>query len=142
MRYRVNERTIASLRRTAHLVLPRWKLVVFVDGCFWHSCPAHGSLPVARREWWATKLERTVERDRETTEPPPNPVRFTSERRPRRLNDPPPPTAASGRPSTAPVPIARVLATPLRPGGTVNSRIMTRPTDPQSGWPPTAILGP
>ena len=68
LRYRVNERPIASLRRTADLVFPRWKLVVFVDGCFWHSCPDHGSLPAARQEWWAAKLERTVERDRETNE--------------------------------------------------------------------------
>ena len=68
LRYRVNERPIASLRRTADLVFPRWKLVVFVDGCFWHSCPDHGSLPTARQEWWAAKLERTVERDRETNE--------------------------------------------------------------------------
>lgn len=66
LRYRVNERPIASLRRTADLVFPRWKLVVFVDGCFWHSCPDHGSTPTARRDWWAAKLERTVERDRET----------------------------------------------------------------------------
>ena len=68
LRYRVNERPIASLRRTADLVFTRWRLVVFVDGCFWHSCPEHGSLPAARREWWAAKLARTVERDRETNE--------------------------------------------------------------------------
>lgn len=68
LRYRVNQRPIAELRRTADLVFPRWKLVVFVDGCFWHSCPDHGSMPAARREWWAAKLERTVERDRETNE--------------------------------------------------------------------------
>ena len=68
LRYRVNERPIASLRRTADLVFTRWKLVVFVDGCFWHSCPDHGSLPAARREWWTDKLERTVQRDLETNE--------------------------------------------------------------------------
>jgi DNA mismatch endonuclease (patch repair protein) len=68
LRYRVNQRPIASLRRTADMVFPRWNLVVFVDGCFWHSCPEHGSIPAARREWWAAKLERTVERDRETNE--------------------------------------------------------------------------
>lgn len=68
LRYRVNERPLPSLRRTGDLVFPRSKLVVFVDGCFWHSCPDHGSLPAARRDWWATKLERTVQRDRETTD--------------------------------------------------------------------------
>ncbi|MYI56597.1 MAG: DNA mismatch endonuclease Vsr [Acidimicrobiia bacterium] len=68
LRYRVNERPLPSLRRTGDLVFRRSKLVVFVDGCFWHSCPDHGSLPAARQEWWAAKLERTVQRDRETNE--------------------------------------------------------------------------
>ena len=39
-----------------------------MDGCFWHSCPDHGSRPAARQEWWADKLARTVQRDRETDE--------------------------------------------------------------------------
>lgn len=46
----------------------RPKLVVFVDGCFWHSCPDRGSHPASRQEWWAAKLDRTVQRDRETNE--------------------------------------------------------------------------
>lgn len=46
----------------------RPKLVVFADGCFWHSCPDRGSLPATRQEWWAAKLDRTVQRDRETNE--------------------------------------------------------------------------
>lgn len=66
LRYRVNERPLRSLRRTGDLLFRRAKLVVFVDGCFWHSCPDHGSLPATRQEWWTAKLERTVQRDRET----------------------------------------------------------------------------
>lgn len=68
LRYRVHERPIPSLRRTGDLVFRRLKLVVFVDGCFWHSCPDHGSMPTTRGDWWAAKLARTVERDRETNE--------------------------------------------------------------------------
>jgi DNA mismatch endonuclease, patch repair protein len=41
------------------------RLAVFVDGCFWHGCPAHGRIPVANRNYWAPKLARNVERDRE-----------------------------------------------------------------------------
>jgi DNA mismatch endonuclease, patch repair protein len=41
-------------------------VAVYVDGCFWHSCPEHGVLPKGNREWWRTKLEATVRRDRAT----------------------------------------------------------------------------
>lgn len=40
------------------------RLAVFVDGCFWHGCPTHGSIPASNREFWTTKLERNVARDR------------------------------------------------------------------------------
>lgn len=39
---------------------------MFVDGCFWHSCPLHGSTPKNNKEWWVQKLEMNVKRDRET----------------------------------------------------------------------------
>jgi len=40
------------------------KVAVFIDGCFWHSCPDHGSKPRVNEFYWAPKLLRTVERDR------------------------------------------------------------------------------
>ncbi|SUE27774.1 DNA mismatch endonuclease vsr [Nocardia farcinica] len=42
------------------------RVAVFVDGCFWHACPAHGSAPKANSTWWAEKLRTNVERDRDT----------------------------------------------------------------------------
>jgi DNA mismatch endonuclease (patch repair protein) len=39
-------------------------LAIFVDGCFWHSCPEHGVLPKNNGEWWRAKLVGNVERDR------------------------------------------------------------------------------
>lgn len=39
------------------------KVVVFVDGCFWHSCPKHGHRPKSREEYWYPKLTRNQERD-------------------------------------------------------------------------------
>ncbi|HVA07938.1 MAG TPA: hypothetical protein VNG12_14455, partial [Acidimicrobiales bacterium] len=39
---------------------------VFVDGCFWHSCPIHKTVPKANREWWVAKLAANEARDRET----------------------------------------------------------------------------
>jgi DNA mismatch endonuclease, patch repair protein len=41
-------------------------VVVFVDGCFWHSWPLHGSIPRANRVWWLAKVHRNAGRDRET----------------------------------------------------------------------------
>jgi DNA mismatch endonuclease, patch repair protein len=41
---------------------------VFVDGCFWHCCPVHGTWPKANAEWWRDKIKKNVERDRNTDE--------------------------------------------------------------------------
>lgn len=42
------------------------RVAVFVDGCFWHRCPEHGTDPRANAEYWGPKLDRNVKRDRET----------------------------------------------------------------------------
>ena len=46
------------------IVFTARKLAVFVDGCFWHACPEHGSKPKANEWYWSPKLVRNVERDR------------------------------------------------------------------------------
>jgi DNA mismatch endonuclease, patch repair protein len=38
-------------------------LAVFIDGCFWHCCPEHGSLPATNTSYWTPKLDATVARD-------------------------------------------------------------------------------
>jgi len=40
------------------------RVAVFVDGCFWHCCPEHGSKPAVNVGYWDPKLRRNVERDR------------------------------------------------------------------------------
>jgi DNA mismatch endonuclease (patch repair protein) len=64
LRYRVDARPDPSVRGRADLVFGPARVAVYVDGCFWHSCEEHGTLPKSNREWWRTKLNRTVERDR------------------------------------------------------------------------------
>ena len=39
------------------------RVVVFVDGCFWHGCPEHYSAPATNAEFWAEKLARNAKRD-------------------------------------------------------------------------------
>jgi DNA mismatch endonuclease, patch repair protein len=66
LRYRVDHKVLSGMRRRADLAFLGPRVAVFVDGCFWHRCPEHGSMPRANREWWAAKLDRNVERDRDT----------------------------------------------------------------------------
>lgn len=68
-RYRVDHAPDpGNRRRRADIVFTRIKLAVFVDGCFWHGCPVHATIPVRNRSHWQPKLERNRERDIETTE--------------------------------------------------------------------------
>lgn len=60
------QRKLLGDRRTVDVVFPRAKVAVFVDGCFWHSCPRHGTSSHTNSAWWAEKLTRNVERDRRT----------------------------------------------------------------------------
>lgn len=66
LRYRVDQQVLPGLRRRADLVFTRARVAVFIDGCFWHRCPEHGTLPKANAAWWRAKLNRNVERDRDT----------------------------------------------------------------------------
>lgn len=66
LRFRVDHSLVGIPRRRGDIVFTRARLVLFVDGCFWHACPIHGTSPVTRAEWWAQKLERNVARDRDT----------------------------------------------------------------------------
>ena len=66
LRYRVDVSPIRGARRRADLVFTRAKVAVYVDGCFWHSCPKHATTPKANRAWWIDKLDANVARDRDT----------------------------------------------------------------------------
>ena len=57
----------ASVRVKTDIVFPRAKVAIFVDGCFWHSCPKHGHRPRANTHYWDAKLARNVQRDRRVT---------------------------------------------------------------------------
>lgn len=65
-RYRVNQRIPEVGGTKPDIVFSKERVAIFVDGCFWHRCPEHASYPRANADWWATKLERNVERDQAT----------------------------------------------------------------------------
>lgn len=68
MRYRVEYPVPGMPRRRIDVAFPRAKVAVLIDGCFWHGCPQHATQPKANADWWRTKLDRNMARDRETTE--------------------------------------------------------------------------
>lgn len=67
LRYRVNARPEPGLRRTADLLFTRVKVAVFIDGCYWHGCPEHFTMPATNLDYWSGKIERNRARDLETT---------------------------------------------------------------------------
>jgi len=66
LRYRVDFRVVG--RQRVDIAFTRSKVAVFVDGCFWHRCPAHGTIPKTNRDWWIAKLGANERRDRAADE--------------------------------------------------------------------------
>lgn len=58
VRYRVQYRPkgIEIGRSSIDIAMPGINLAIFVDGCFWHKCPIHGTIPKANRDWWEAKF--------------------------------------------------------------------------------------
>ncbi|HUD39712.1 MAG TPA: very short patch repair endonuclease [Streptosporangiaceae bacterium] len=65
-RYRKDYRLdlASGVRVRPDIVFTAKRVAVFVDGCFWHCCPQHGSQPASNTWYWEPKLRRNVERDR------------------------------------------------------------------------------
>jgi len=66
LRYRVDRRPLEGIPSRADLVFGPAKVAVYVDGCFWHSCPEHGTMPRSNEAFWLQKLTRNQERDAAT----------------------------------------------------------------------------
>lgn len=68
LRFRLHRQVVPGC--TPDFVLPRWRVAVFVDGCFWHGCPTHG--PAVFRGpnagLWREKIAVNKGRDERTTE--------------------------------------------------------------------------
>ncbi|MFJ1510299.1 very short patch repair endonuclease [Cellulosimicrobium funkei] len=67
MRYRVAYPVPGLARRSVDIAFTRAKVAIFLDGCFWHSCPEHGTKPRSNAGWWAVKLQANAARDIQTT---------------------------------------------------------------------------
>ncbi|MCH9732627.1 MAG: very short patch repair endonuclease [Actinomycetia bacterium] len=59
-----------AIRADGRIIRPdvaftRYRLAVFLDGCFWHGCPEHGRPPKSNNSYWLPKLAKNAQRDRE-----------------------------------------------------------------------------
>ncbi|QNN51791.1 very short patch repair endonuclease [Nocardioides mesophilus] len=66
LRYRVDARPLPNLNRRADLVFRRARVAVFIDGCYWHGCPEHGTVAKTNADYWGPKIARNRKRDAET----------------------------------------------------------------------------
>lgn len=65
VRFRVRRSLeLGGLRTTPDMAISALRLALYIDGCFWHGCPLHGTVPSANHGYWGPKLRRNVERDR------------------------------------------------------------------------------
>ena len=65
LRFRVQVRKLPG---TPDIVLPKYKTAIFVNGCFWHGHEGckYFRLPKSNVEFWKEKIERNIERDKES----------------------------------------------------------------------------
>lgn len=66
LRFRIDQKPIKELNRKADIIFRSVKVAVFVDGCFWHDCPIHGTQAKANAEFWRNKIEQNRVRDLDT----------------------------------------------------------------------------
>jgi DNA mismatch endonuclease (patch repair protein) len=66
LRYRVDAKPLPDLNRRADLVFTRAKVAVFLDGCYWHGCPEHGTIAKTNEQYWSPKIAGNRRRDADT----------------------------------------------------------------------------
>ncbi|NCD17008.1 MAG: very short patch repair endonuclease [Actinobacteria bacterium] len=67
LRFRVALKPLPDLRRTVDVAFTRYRLAVFIDGCYWHGCPDHYRPASINAEFWSSKIAANRARDLETT---------------------------------------------------------------------------
>lgn len=65
IRFRKNVKTLPG---KPDIAIKKYKVVIFIDSCFWHACEYHGNMPKSNLEYWEQKLSRNKERDHKINE--------------------------------------------------------------------------
>lgn len=58
-------RNVDNLYGKPDIAIKKYKIVIFIDSCFWHGCILHCRLPKSNKEYWIKKIERNINRDLE-----------------------------------------------------------------------------
>lgn len=61
-RFRKNVKTLPG---KPDIAIQKYKIVIFLDSCFWHKCPEHFKKTKSNLEYWEPKIKRNIERDAE-----------------------------------------------------------------------------
>ena len=56
-------RNVKKLLGTPDIAIKKYKLVIFIDSCFWHGCPIHGRIPKTNSDYWVNKIKKNKQRD-------------------------------------------------------------------------------
>ncbi|MBA7598105.1 Very short patch repair protein [subsurface metagenome] len=64
IRFRKN---VNSLKGKPDIAIKKYKLVIFLDSCFWHGCKKHCRYPKTNKDYWISKIEKNKERDQKIT---------------------------------------------------------------------------
>jgi len=62
IRFRKN---VKDLFGNPDIAIKKYKIVIFIDSCFWHGCKKHCRIPCSSQEYWCSKIERNKRRDKE-----------------------------------------------------------------------------
>ena len=61
------QRNVNSLFGHPDLAIKKYRIVIFIDSCFWHGCCLHFQAPITNADYWDAKIKRNIERDTEVT---------------------------------------------------------------------------
>jgi DNA mismatch endonuclease, patch repair protein len=64
--YQLDRAAVEGVRARADLIFDEAHVAVFIDGCFWHGCPIHGTWPKSNEEFWREKINANMARDLRT----------------------------------------------------------------------------
>ncbi len=67
LRYRVDLQVIKNSLTRPDIVFRRTRVAIYVDGCFWHGCPEHGTSPRRNSSYWHNKIAENRARDAKHT---------------------------------------------------------------------------
>ena len=61
-------RNVNNLFGTPDIAIKKYRVVIFIDSCFWHGCKDHCRMPKSNKEFWVEKIEKNKRRDKEVTD--------------------------------------------------------------------------